>query len=218
MGRKSKYDKNWMVFFTGESSSGKSYFIDHFLPENKFYNLVSATTRKPRKETNDKGNIIKEEKDGVDYYFRDEPYFEREKFATFLWVNEHQWQPGTPKWLYGVPEFEILNNLGCNFAYAVIQPRYIRAMIDWFKKTEVQGFKLSDLYNFKILWFQPRQNSAAIIQQRQNMPNDALVRRTNTCNLEDFYAVDLIPDHKVICNPEQVYIDKKLKEFLQHVK
>ena len=93
--------KNIVLFCTGLSGSGKSYFIKHYLPSNLFYSLKSATTR-PMREG---------EKDGHDYYFRDEQYFSTEKLATLLWVNEEFWMPGQPKWLYGVPEFEIYNNL-----------------------------------------------------------------------------------------------------------
>lgn len=201
-----QYNKRHFLFFSGPSSSGKSFFIKNFLPTGAFYKLISATTREIRPLDN--------EVDGRDYYFRDEAYFEKEKFATYLWVNEAFWKPGVPKWLYGVPEFEIINNLGCNFAYDVIQPRYIREMIDWFHKTEIKGLKLSDIYDFRILWFQPPQNSSEIVQKRQNMPNDVDVRRKNTCNLDDFKAVGLEPDHRVICNPAQVYIDSKLRAFL----
>ena len=70
--------KKTLLFCSGASGSGKSYFIKNILPSGTFYNLKSATTR-PRREG---------EKDGCEYYFRDEAYFDKEKFATKLFVNE----------------------------------------------------------------------------------------------------------------------------------
>ena len=60
--------KKTVLFCTGESGSGKSYFIKNILPKNAFYNLKSATTRPMRDR----------EADGREYYFRDEKYFEHE--------------------------------------------------------------------------------------------------------------------------------------------
>lgn len=193
---------NTVLFCTGLSGSGKSYFIKNILPKGVFYNLKSATTRLMRDG----------EKDGREYYFRDETYFEQEKFATLLFVNEAFWQPGTPKWLYGVPEFEILNNLGANFTYDVIQPRYVRQMTDWFK-----SHKLDNNYDFRILWFMPPENNMEIARDRQNMPNDLQVRKANTCNLDDFHAAGLQPDHIVTCNPQKLYLDDRLRTFLKQL-
>ena len=86
--------KNTVLFCTGESGSGKSFFITDILPAGSFYNLKSATTRPMRNDG----------KDCHKYYFRDESYFDSEKFVTKLWVNEQFWTPGQPKWMYGVPE------------------------------------------------------------------------------------------------------------------
>lgn len=168
-----------VIFCTGQSGSGKSTFIKKYLSTKDFYNLKSATTRPMREE----------EADGREYYFRDEAYFDTEKFATTLFVNEQFWKPGQPKWLYGVPEFEIFDNLGANFTYDVIQPKYVRQMIDWFYK---KG--LTKYYGFKTLWFQPVDNAESIIKDRQNMPDDTAVRRANTCNAKDFENAHLRPD------------------------
>ena len=174
--------KKTVLFCTGESGSGKSYFIKNILPKNAFYNLKSATTRPMRDR----------EQDGREYYFRDEEYFEHEKFATKLFVNEQFWKPGQPKWLYGVPEFEIFDHLGANFTYDVIQPRYVRQMIDWFKNKNLNKY-----YNFKILWFKPFVSSQDIVVLRQNMPNDMLVRKDNTCDSKDFKNAHLRPDFSI---------------------
>ena len=200
-------EQKTLLFCTGISGSGKSYFIKNILPQNAFYNLKSATTR-PMREG---------EQDGREYYFRDEKYFETESFATKLWVNEAFWKPGMPKWMYGVPSFEVCNNLGRNLVYDVIQPKYVRKMIDWFENSEFCGTPLIDFYDYKIkiLWFQPPVNNVEIAQKRQNMPNDLEVRRANTCNLEDFAAVGLCPDHRVICNPKKLYMDRQLRNFLK---
>lgn len=195
--------KQTVLFCTGLSGSGKTYFIKNILPDGAFYNLKSATTRPMRDG----------EADGCEYYFRDENYFETENFATKLFVNERFWKPGDKKWLYGVPEFEILDNLGVNFTYDVIQPRYVRQMIDWFNI-----HKLDKKYDFRILWFQPSKNGANIVKSRQNMPNDELVRKENTCNLEDFRDVKLIPNHIVTCQPGKLVMDDRLRMFLHEIK
>jgi hypothetical protein len=182
--------KNTVLFCTGLSGSGKSYFIQNVLPINSFYNLKSATTRPMRDG----------EMNGREYYFRDEKYFETEKFATKLWVNEAFWKPGVPKWLYGVPEFEIFDHIGQNFTYDVIQPRYVRQMIDWFHKK-----RLANNYDFKIMWFQPMLNSNSVVKNRQNMPDDVRVRQTNTCNINDFKMANLQPDFTIQFSHESGY-------------
>lgn len=194
--------KSTLLFCTGLSGSGKSYFVKNILPTGAFYNLKSATTRPMRDG----------EADGREYYFRDEQYFDNEKFATKLWVNEAFWKPGMPKWMYGVPEFEIMDRVGMNFTYDVIQPKYVKQMIDWFNSK-----KLNQKYDYKILWFIPMLNNADIVKQRQNMPNDLDVRKANTCNIQDFDAVNLSPDHVVVNNPYQFAIDGRLKAFLHKI-
>ena len=195
--------KKTVLFCTGLSGSGKSYFIKNVLPQGAFYNLKSATTRPMRDG----------EQDGREYYFRDEPYFDTERFATKLFVNEQFWKPGMPKWLYGVPEFEIYDHIGTNFTYDVIQPRYVRQMIDWFRM-----HKLGKKYEFRILWFTPPIDNFEIAKKRQNMPNDLDVRRANTCNISDFRAAKLYPDHIVTCNPYMLSFDDELRVFLHSLK
>ena len=188
-----------VLFCTGLSGSGKSYFIKNILPNDTFYNLKSATTRAMREG----------EEDGREYYFRDESYFETEKFATRLFVNEQFWKPGMPKWLYGVPEFEILDNWGANFTYDVIQPKYVRQMINWFNKNDKKK-----QYDFRVLWFMPPLNNFEIAKKRQNMPNDLDVRKTNTCDLQDFKDANLRIDHIVTCNPCLLAFDDRLRTFI----
>ncbi len=163
--------KNILLFCNGLSGTGKTTFIENYAKPNGFHNLVSATTRKKRD-----GEI-----DGVSYYFRDEQYFDREKFATHLWVNELFWKPGDSKWLYGIPEFEIENNIGRDLIYDVIQPRYTRELMDWF-----MAHKLNDKYDFRVAWFTTTVDNFETAQQRAVMKNDMAVRRTNTCNTADF--------------------------------
>ena len=172
--------KNTLLFCTGLSGSGKSYFVKNTLPDGLFYNLRSATTRPMRMG----------ESDGTPYFFRDETYFETEPLCTYLWVNEQFWQPEMPKWLYGVPESEVYAHLGKNLIYDVIQPRYVRQMIDWFNKNN-----LSKHYNFRIAYFLPPENNLVTAAARANMPNDTDVRRTNTCDPIDFLNAGLDPDY-----------------------
>lgn len=172
--------KKTLLFCTGLSGSGKSYFAQNTIPSGLFHNLRSATTR-PMRDGESEGNP---------YFFRDEAYFETEPLATHLWVNEAFWTPGTPKWLYGVPEFEIYENLGQNLIYDVIQPRYAREMMDWFRKNGLQRD-----YNFRVAYFLPPMNSLETARKRANMPNDLDVRRTNTCDPIDFLQAGITPDY-----------------------
>ena len=192
-----------ILFCTGLSGTGKSYFIKKILPKGAFYNLRSATTR-PMREG---------EKDGREYYFRDEKYFDNEKFVTKLFVNEQFWKPGKPKWLYGVPESEIEAHWGENFTYDVIQPRYVRQMMDWFRDNDVRR-----VYKFRIAWFVPTTNNFNTAEKRQNMPNDLAVRRANTCNIEDFRTAGLHIDHVVVSNAQQLAIDDRLCAFIDSTK
>lgn len=195
--------KPTVLFCTGLSGTGKSYFIKNILPAGAFYNLKSATTR-PMREG---------EADGREYYFRDENYFDNEKFATKLFVNEQFWKPGHPKWLYGVPEFEIKQHWGANFTYDVIQPRYVRQMIDWFSNHDV-----ARIYKFRIAWFIPTTNNFDTASKRQNMLNDMEVRRTNTCDTKDFRSAGLHIDHVVVSNAQQLAIDDRLRAFIDSTK
>lgn len=191
--------KKYVIFCTGNSGSGKTYFIKNLLPKNTFHILKSATTRQMRSN----------EKDGCEYYFRDENYFTKTKFATHLWVNEAFWIPGQLKWLYGVPEFEILNNIGKHMVYDVIEPKYVREMIEWFKKN-----KLNRIYDFKTIYFVPSENNKKIINKRVNMPNDQEVRQNNTCLPIDFLRANLNIDFLVKCSKEETIIPHKLTRFL----
>ena len=172
--------KNILLFCNGLSGTGKTYFIENVVPKGAFHNLISATTRAKRAE----------ETDGVSYYFRDEKYFETEKFATHLFVNESFWKPGEPKWLYGIPEFEIEKNLGKNLIYDVIQPRYTRELMDWFVARELDA-----QYEFKVAYFTTKQDNFEIAKQRAAMPNDLAVRQKNTCTWDDFKAANVNVDY-----------------------
>lgn len=189
--------KKSVLICTGLSGSGKTYFIESMLPAGLFYNLKSATTRAPRA-----GEV-----DGEKYFFRDEKYFESANLVTNLWVNRNFWQPGQPKWLYGVPESEVFQNMGRNFTYDVIEPQYARQMIDWFN---MHG--LDSVYAFKIAWFLPPKNSVETVASRANMPNDLAVRRANTCNIEDFLDCNLRPDY--ILRPRTGQNDARLNQYI----
>jgi len=198
--------KPTVLFCTGLSGTGKSYFIKNILPKGAFYNLRSATTRPMRDG----------EEDGREYFFRDEKYFEIENFATKLFVNEQFWTPGQPKWLYGVPETEILPHWNKNFTYDVIQPKYIRQMMDWFN-TMHKKYMLPTTYKFKIIWFVPTNDNFETAQKRQNMPNDLEVRLANTCDAKDFKDAGLKVDHVVVSNQQQLIIDDRLRAFINSV-
>lgn len=189
--------KNAVLFCAGLSGSGKSYFIKNTLPDGLFYNLKSATTRDMRA-----GEV-----EGREYYFRDEEYFNNTPLVTRLWVNRNFWKPGDRKWFYGVPESEVMQHLGQNFTYDVIEPKYIRQMIDWFN---MHG--LDSSYGYKIAWFVPPKNNFEIASARATMPNDIEVRRANTCNIEDFLEVGLRPDF-VLC-PIKGDVDPRLTQYI----
>ena len=172
--------KKTLLFCNGLSGSGKSYFIQNTLPNGLFYNLKSMTTRPMRPG----------ESEGNPYFFRTERDFESESLVTYLWVNEALWTPGKPKWLYGVPESEVLNHVGQNLVYDVIQPRYTRQMIDWFKR-----HGLDRQYNFRVAYFLTPETNLETARSRANMPNDTAVRTMNTCNPEDFLDAGIDIDY-----------------------
>ena len=111
-----------------------------------------------------------------------------------------------------MPEFEVWDNLGYNFAYDVIEPKYVRQMIDWFRKCRLHYF-----YDFIVLFFQPNPKNQCIVESRQNMPNDALVRKNNTCTMKDFSAVHLSPDYQLLNTKEKQMIDVGLLKRIQEL-
>ena len=194
--------KKTLLICNGLSGSGKTYFIQNNLPSGLFYNLRSATTRPMRNG----------ESEGKPYFFRDETYFETAQLATRLWVNEHFWTPGTPKWLYGIPEEEVISHLGQNLIYDVIEPQYSRQLINWFHKN-----KLHRHYNIRVAYFLPPENNFDIVSKRANMPNDTDVRRTNTCNPIDFLNAGIDPDYILmprsgLYNPRMMAHIKRLQK------
>ncbi|MBR4507687.1 MAG: hypothetical protein IKP24_04090 [Alphaproteobacteria bacterium] len=196
--------KNILLFCNGLSGTGKTTFINTYAIPNGYHNLISATTRKMREG----------ELDGVSYYFRDEKYFETEKFATYLFVNEAFWKPGEPKWLYGVPEFEIEQNLGKNLIYDVIQPRYTRELMNWFV-----AHKLDEQYEFKVAYFTTKQDNFEIAEQRAVMQNDLAVRRANTCTWDDFARARVNVDYVTMPRDNKPNVDLiKLVQSAQNIK
>lgn len=185
--------KNTLLFCTGLSGSGKSYFIRNNLPKDLFYNLKSMTTR-PMRDGEHEGNP---------YFFRTEQDFDTTPLVTHLWVNQAFWRPGMPKWMYGVPESEVLSNLGKNLVYDVIQPKYVRQMIDWFNK---HGFARQ--YNFKIAYFLSPETNLETARKRANMPNDTAVRILNTCTPSDFLDAGLDIDY--ILNPRAGKLNNRM--------
>ncbi len=105
-------------------------------------------------------------------------------------MNEAFWKPGDAKWLYGIPEFEIKQNLGADLIYDVIQPRYARELMDWFKKHNLQ-----QQYDFRVAYFTTGLDNFEIAQQRAVMKNDLDVRRANTCTMADFAASRVAVDY-----------------------
>ena len=192
--------KNTLLFCTGLSGSGKTYFIENTLPNGLFYNLRSATTRPMRAG----------ESDGNPYFFRDEAYFDTARLCTHLWVNERFWTDGMPKWLYGVPEDEVYNNLGKNLIYDVIEPRYVRQMLDWFHQN-----KLAAQYNFRVAYFLSPEQNLETARARANMPNDADVRRTNTCDPIDFLRAGLDIDY--ILSPRNGLYNPRLDAHVKYL-
>lgn len=194
--------KKSVLFCMGLSGSGKSHFIQNNLLQYGFYKLRSATTRPMRNG----------EADGREYFFRDEHYFDITPMATRLWVNEQFWQPGKPKWLYGVPESEILANIDKSLVYDVIQPKYARQMIDWFTKHD-----LHSEYSFKTLYFVPPENNFEIARSRANMPDDNGVRTQNTCAPIDFLRANLDIDFLIKSSAAETLMSSRLLEWLNTI-
>lgn len=195
--------KKVVLFCCGLSGSGKSYFIENMLPRGMFYKLKSATTR-PMRAT---------EQQGREYYFVDEQYFDTTPLVTRLFVNQAFWQPGKQKWLYGVPEFEVMDHMGQNFVYDVIQPKYARQMRDWFVSHGMRS-----QYDFKTLYFIPPENNFQIANARANMPDDNGVRTTNTCNPIDFLRADLDVDFMLKSSSTETIIPSSLQQYLRKIK
>ena len=189
-----------LICCIGESGSGKGYFIQNNLLKYGFYKLISATTREKRIH----------ELNGRDYYFVDEDYFKDANLFTYLDVNKDIRKEGDKAWLYGVPSFEILDNLGKNFVYDVIQPKYARQLINNFIKNNLD-------YDFKTIFFIPPDNKN-VINFRANMKDDLQVRTQNTCCLLDCMEADIFPDFFVKSSFDKTIVDPRLIEYLENIK
>jgi hypothetical protein len=192
--------KNAFLFLTGMSGSGKGWFWENILkPTGKFHKLVSCTSRRPRED----------EADGREYYFKDEKFFDDGRFATKLFVNEAFWEPGDPKWLYGVTEAEVRGHIGENLVYDVIEPKYVRQMIDWFVG------QYGRLYDFKIAYFLSYGQGMDVADKRKNMPNDMKVRAANRCDPVDFLHAGLHPDWFMLSGPDETAFDPRAINFIR---
>lgn len=186
-----------LLFLTGLSGSGKGYFKENILPRGLFYPLVSMTTR----------NIREGEVDGVHYHFKTEYDFENTDLVTYLDVNKNVRNPGDPKWLYGVSVSEFMAHKNEHLIYDVIQPMYIRQMIDWCNKN---GLK----FDFKILYFIQPKTGFDIARRRAGMKNDLDVRKQNTANMDDFRDSNLNIDWAIISSAAKMVYDQDMVEYI----
>ena len=92
--------------------------------------------------------------------------------------------------------------------YDVIQPKYAKQLIDWFKKNN-----LDKHYNFRVAYFLPTDINLETAAKRANMPNDLDVRRANTCDPIDFLKAGLDIDY--ILQPRANIYNPRL---MQHIK
>ncbi|MDR2769873.1 MAG: hypothetical protein LBB08_00305 [Rickettsiales bacterium] len=189
------------LFLTGMSGTGKSWFWQNVVgPAGKFRKIVSATTRGPRSG----------EQEGVDYYFRNEAFFDSSEFAVKLFVNEAFWKEGEPKWLYGIEEAEIDRLRGENLTYDCIEPKYVRAVMDW---CGAHGRK----YDFKIAYFLNSPEDTSVVQSRANMRNDMLIRSRNTCSPRDFLRAGIHPDWFMLSSAKDSLFDRRFADWLARV-
>ena len=93
----------------------------------------------------------------------------------------------------------IINNTDLNFS-----------VIDWFTK-----HNLDTQYDFKVAYFMPPAEHMQTVAKRANMPNDAIVRQMNKCNVDDFYKYDLNIDFAL--RPIDGVYDKKLTEYIKNL-
>ncbi|MCL1902705.1 MAG: hypothetical protein FWG18_03730 [Alphaproteobacteria bacterium] len=218
-------NKKQLVFLSGLSGSGKGYFFDNMMPREVFYKLRSMTTRPARK-----GEIP-----GREYFFVTEDEFYITPRVTTLWVNETlcrkrdeklselrrkygrfvywiitRFYKPVPKWLYGVPVSEFKTHPNAHLVYDVIEPKYIRQMIDW---TNANGNQYSPV----ILHFQPPAGNFDIAKRRANMQKDVYVRRVNTCNLVNFWRHNLRPDFSLMQSPDEYFIPDDLINYMNTV-
>lgn len=186
-----------LLFLTGLSGSGKGYFKENILPAGLFYPLISMTTRKIRD-----GEI-----DGVHYHFKTEYDFENTELVTYLDVNKNVRQPGDPKWLYGVSKQEFMAHAHQNLIYDVIQPMYIRQMMDWCQKNNLS-------FNYKILYFIQPDSGFDIARQRAGMKSDLEVRKQNTSSLVDFKKENLEIDWAVISSQSKMIYGLDMVKYI----
>lgn len=151
-----------MICLLGESASGKSTTEKILVDNYGMKKVISYTTRKPREN----------EKDGVDYHFVTDDYFnELKKKGTFVETAFYNgWQYGTAK-----------NDFKDKYVVHVITPYGLRQ----FRKTNL------DVYAFYIK-VERRDRLIKILQRGDNIEES--IRR----NITDIGAFDGIEDECVV--------------------
>ena len=194
--------KKSFIILTGVSGTGKDWFYENVIkPTGKFIKVTAATTRDMRAT----------EIDGREYYFRDEDWFNTNPLAVKMWVNEHVWQPGDRKWMYGLPVAELDRLAGKNLVYDIIEPKYTRALIDWCR---ANGYD----YDFKIIYFVQSDRDMSIAAGRAVMKDDVYVRTRNTCDPIDFVRAGLRPDWLMRCSAKEEIFDPECLDYIKSVK
>jgi guanylate kinase len=193
--------KKVLVFITGGGGSGKEFLYNNFIPPNKFYKLLSMTSRDPRD-----GEVH-----NVSYFFTDLETIKNAKKATYLPVPNHK---GEAYKAYCVTEKEVFDNIGKNLIYDVNEAKYIDQMIKWFKKNG-----LDKKYEFKIALLKNPENRAEKMKKRDLSKKDDYeikVRMRADCedNISFYNKYNFNPSWHFLSIPgkEQTKKDKKIKK------
>ncbi|MHA1550268.1 MAG: hypothetical protein ACTSXV_02310 [Alphaproteobacteria bacterium] len=185
--------KKQFWFLTGASGSGKGHFRKHFLPSTLFYSLRSMTTRAIRDG----------EREGDEYFFTNVDKIHKTKKATYLEIN--------PTWLYAVSELEIFNHQNQNLIYDVIQPEYIRQMIDWCQKNNLE-------YDFKIIYFmtektEGEQRSLMTERNKKETRKEINIRLKRDTSFKSYKKYKVEPDYSVNNFDYTTFSDQLLLEL-----
>lgn len=114
------------------------------------------------------------------------------------------------KWLYGVPVFEMEKYRNRHVIYDVIEPKYVRQMIDYLKANDYP-------HQAVIVHFQNPKNNFDIAAGRATMANDVAVRTMNTCDLSDYWREGLVPDFQLLSSAEESYYPFEMVDYFNRI-
>lgn len=198
-----------LFLFIGQAGAGKTTYIKRKLIMEGLVHLIRSSTTRPLR----KGEVA-----GFPYTVRRKTFFNHHlkrtkkrpgatRFMVHIFANEETYKTDKKEWHYAVTKKEIdtYAKEGRHLVYDVIQPRYAKQLIDYVTKNYPH-------YTIKVAWFVPPQQGEDVVARRENMPNDTVTRKKNTCTKQDIENAGITVNYKLCPREEQ--FDPEMEEYI----